>query len=151
YTLYGPDYKELEGGQLDDTEYFLSEARDEILSGLEPQGRVVETLTGETLEAFQDAAEQANAIVPPEPQAEAPALDPAAEPVVTILFSESPHLETGQQMPLYEADALFAKLDAEHPGGGYYDKTDFRIDFTFQGEAHSYSGRQDFGDRDGSL
>ncbi len=87
----------------------------------------------------------------PEPQAEAPALDPAAEPIVTILFSESPYLETGQQMPLYEADALFAKLDAEHPGGGYYDKTDFRIDFTFQGEAHSYSGRQDFGDRDGSL
>ena len=138
YTLYGPDYKELEGGQLDDTEYFLSEACDEILSGLEPQGRVVETLTGETLEAFQEAAEQANAIVPP-------------EPVVTILFSESPHLEIGQQMLLYEADALFAKLDAEHPGGGYYDKTDFRIDFTFQGEAHSYSGRQDFGDRDGSL
>ena len=87
----------------------------------------------------------------PEPQAEEPALDPAAEPVVTILFSESPHLETGQQMPLHEADALFAKLDAEHQGGGYYDKTDFRIDFTFQGEAHSYSGRQDFGDRDGSL
>ena len=95
--------------------------------------------------------QRAGASPAPEPQAEAPALDPAAEPVVTILFSESPHLETGQQMPLYEADALFAKLDAEHPGGGYYDKTDFRIDFTFQGEAHSYSGRQDFGDRDGSL
>ena len=54
-------------------------------------------------------------------------------------------------MPLHEADALFARLDAEHRGGGYYDKTDFRIDFTFQGEPHSYSGRQDFGDRDGSL
>ena len=95
--------------------------------------------------------QRAGASQTPEPQAEAPALDPAAEPVVTILFSESPHLETGQQMPLHEADALFAKLDAEHQGGGYYDKTDFRIDFTFQGEAHSYSGRQDFGDRDGSL
>ena len=79
------------------------------------------------------------------------ALDPAAEPVVTILFTESPHLKMGQQMPLHEADALFARLDAEHRGGGYYDKTDFRIDFTFQGEPHSYSGRQDFGDRDGSL
>ena len=79
------------------------------------------------------------------------ALDPAAEPVVTIIWSESPHLKDGQQMPLHEADALFAKLDAEHQGGGYYDKTDFRIDFTFQGEAHSYSGRQDFGDGDGSL
>ena len=95
--------------------------------------------------------QRAGASQTPEPQTEAPALGPAAEPVVTILFSESPHLETGQQMPLHEADALFAKLDAEHQGGGYYDKTDFRIDFTFQGEAHSYSGRQDFGDRDGSL
>ena len=82
--------------------------------------------------------------------AQQPALDPTAEPVVTILFTESPHLEIGQQMPLHEADVLFARLDAEHQGGGY-DKTDFRIDFTFQGEPHSYSGRQDFGDRDGSL
>ena len=83
--------------------------------------------------------------------AQQPTLDPTAEPVVTILFTESPALEMGQQMPLHEADALFARLDAEHRGGGYYDKTDFRIDFTFQGEPHSYSGRQDFGDRDGSL
>ncbi|MCJ0405299.1 DUF4316 domain-containing protein [Clostridioides difficile] len=78
-------------------------------------------------------------------------LDPAAEPVVTIFWSESPHLKDGQQMQLHEADALFAKLDAEHPGNGYYDKTSFRIDYTFQGEAHNYSGRQDFGDKDGSL
>ena len=83
--------------------------------------------------------------------AQQPTLDPTAEPVVTILFTESPDLEMGQQMPLHGADALFARLDAEHRGGGYYDKTDFRIDFTFQGEPHSYSGRQDFGDRDGSL
>ena len=247
YTVYGPDYKEIDGGQLDNTEYSLSEARDEILSGIAPQGHVTETITGDALEDFQEAAEQANAIsVQPEPQPwngidgllnnkpimpeatpteranalidwaerdgqrmgneerrliveyaetvgdtdkvielinrlceqgyemqhghmddfvrsqieseiavakaeQQTALDPAAEPVVTILFTESPHLEMGQQMPLHEADALFARLDAEHRGGGYYDKTDFRIDFTFQGEPHSYSGRQDFGDRDGSL
>ena len=247
YTVYGPDYKEIDGGQLDNTEYSLSEARDEIFSGIAPQGHVTETITGDALEDFQEAAEQANAIsVQPEPQPwngidgllnnkpimpeatpteranalidwaerdgqrmgneerrliveyaetvgdtdkvielinrlceqgyemqhghmddfvrsqieseiavakveQQTALDPAAEPVVTILFNESPHLEMGQQMPLHEADALFARLDAEHRGGGYYDKTDFRIDFTFQGEPHSYSGRQDFGDRDGSL
>ena len=247
YTMYGPDYKEIDGGQLDNMEYSLSEARDEILSGIAPQGHVTETITGDALEDFQEAAEQANAIsVQPEPQPwngidgllnnkpimpeatpteranalidwaerdgqrmgneerrliveyaetvgdtdkvielinrlceqgyemqhghmddfvrsqieseiavakaeQQTALDPAAEPVVTILFTESPHLEMGQQMPLHEADALFARLDAEHRGGGYYDKTDFRIDFTFQGEPHSYSGRQDFGDRDGSL
>ena len=247
YTMYGPDYKEIDGGQLDNMEYSLSEARDEILSGIAPQGHVTETITGDALEDFQEAAEQANAIsVQPEPQpwngidgllnnkhimpeatpteranalidwaerdgqrmgneerrliveyaeavdntdkvvalinefcehgyemqhghvdelvksridreiaeakaAQQPTLDPTAEPVVTILFTESLHLEIGQQMPLHEADALFARLDAEHRGGGYYDKTDFRIDFTFQGEPHSYSGRQDFGDRDGSL
>ena len=247
YTMYGPDYKEIDGGQLDNTEYSLSEARDEILSGIAPQGHVTETIIGDALEDFQEAAEQANAIsVQPESQpwngidgllnnkpimpeatpteranalidwaerdgqrmgneerrliveyAEAvgntdkvialinalceqgyeiqhshmddfvrsqieseiavakaeqqTALDPAAEPIVTIIWSESSHLKDGQQMPLHEVDTLFARLDAEHRGGGYYDKTDFRIDFTFQGEPHSYSGRQDFGDRDGSL
>ena len=84
-------------------------------------------------------------------QTEAPSLDPAAEPVVTVLWSESPHLKEGQTMPLHEADALFAKLDAEYPAGMGYDKTKFRIDFTFRGQPDNYEGRQDFGDGDGSL
>ena len=54
-------------------------------------------------------------------------------------------------MPLHEADALFARLDAEYPENMGYDKTKFRIDCIFQGEPDSYEGRQDFGDRDGSL
>lgn len=84
-------------------------------------------------------------------QTEAPSLDPAAEPVVTVLWSESPHLKEGQTMPLHEADALFSKLDAEYPAGMGYDKTKFRIDFTFRGQPDNYEGRQDFGDGDGSL
>ena len=84
-------------------------------------------------------------------QTEAPSLDPAVEPVVTVLWSESPHLKEGQTMPLHEADALFAKLDAEYPAGMGYDKTKFRIDFTFRGQPDNYEGRQDFGDGDGSL
>ena len=84
-------------------------------------------------------------------QTEAPALDPAAEPAVTVLWSESPHLQEGQTMPLHEADALFAKLDAEYPAGMGYDKTKFHIDFTFRGQPDNYEGRQDFGDGDGSL
>ena len=255
YTVYGPDYKEIDGGQLDNTEYSLSEARDEILSGIAPQGHVTETITGDALEDFQEAVEQANAIsVQPEPQpwngidgllnnkpimpeatpteranalidwaerngqrmgneerrliveyAEAvgdtdkvielinrlceqgyemqhghmddfvrskieseiavakaeqqTALDPAAEPVVTIIWSESPHLKDGQQMPLHEADTIFKELDSakryerEQPDykGSWYDKTKFRIDFTFQGQPDNYEGRQDFGDGDGSL
>ena len=54
-------------------------------------------------------------------------------------------------MPLHEADALFSKLDAEYPAGMGYDKTKFRIDFTFRGQPDNYERRQDFGDGDGSL
>lgn len=87
------------------------------------------------------------------------AQNPAAEPVVTILWSESLHLKDGQQMPLHEAEAVFKELDSarrherEQPGytGHWYDKTKFRIDFTMQGQPDSYEGRQDFGDGDGSL
>ena len=84
-------------------------------------------------------------------QTEVPALDPAAEPVVTVLWSESTYLKEGQTMLLHEAEALFAKLDAEYPAGMGYDKTKFRIDFTFRGQPDNYEGRQDFGDGDGSL
>ena len=74
------------------------------------------------------------------------AQNPAAEPVVTILWSESPHLKDGQQMPLHEAEAVFKELDSarrhdrEQPGytGHWYDKTKFRIDFTMQGQPDSY-------------
>ena len=252
YTLYGPDYKELDGGQLDNPGLSLAEAGKEILAIHERPAGTMEPLTGDGLDDFLEAAEQANAI--PQPQAwngidgllngkpfmpeaspadraaalielaekNAPRLgseerqlivayaeavgdndkviglinrlceqgyelqkgqmdsfvkseieseiavanaqrqiaqNPAAEPVVTILWSESPHLKDGQQMPLHEAEAVFKELDSarrherEQPGytGHWYDKTKFRIDFTMQGQPDSYEGRQDFGDGDGSL
>ena len=252
YTLYGPDYKELDGGQLDNPDLSLAEAGKEILAIHELPAGAREPLTGDRLDGFLEAAEQANAI--PRPQAwngidgllngkpfmpEASPADraaalielaeknalrlgsderqlivayaeavgdtdkviglinrlceqgyelqkgqmdsfvkseieseiavanaqrqiaqnPAAEPVVTILWSESPHLKDGQQMPLHEAEAVFNELDSarrherEQPGytGHWYDKTKFRIDFTMQGQPDSYEGRQDFGDGDGSL
>ena len=252
YTLYGPDYKELDGGQLDNPGLTLAEAGKEILAIHERPAGTMEPLTGDRLDDFLEATEQANAI--PQPQAwngidgllngkpfmpeaspadraaalielaekNAPRLgseerqlimsyaeavgdtdkviglinrlceqgyelqkgqmdsfvkseieseiavanaqrqiaqNPAAEPVVTILWSESPHLKDGQQMPLHEAEAVFKKLDSarrhdrEQPGytGHWYDKTKFRIDFTMQDQPDSYEGRQDFGDGDGSL
>ena len=252
YTLYGPDYKELDGGQLDNPDLSLAEAGKEILAIHELPAGTREPLTGDGLDDFLEATEQANAI--PQPQAwngidgllngkpfmpeaspadraaalielaekNAPRLgseerqlivayaeavgdndkviglinrlceqgyelqkgqmdffvkseieseiavanaqrqiaqNPAAEPVVTILWSESPHLKDGQQMPLHEAEAVFKELDSarrherEQPGytGHWYDKTKFRIDFTMQGQPDSYEGRQDFGDGDGSL
>ena len=252
YTLYGPDYKELDGGQLDNSDLSLAEAGKEILAIHERPAGTMEPLTGDRLDDFLEATEQANAI--PQPQAwngidgllngkpfmpeaspadraaalielaekNAPRLgseerqlivayaeavgdtdkviglinrlceqsyelqkgqmdsfvkseieseiavanaqrqiaqNPAAEPVVTILWSESPHLKDGQQMPLHEAEAVFKELDSarrherEQPGytGHWYDKTKFRIDFTMQGQPDSYEGRQDFGDGDGSL
>ena len=252
YTLYDPDYKELDGGQLDNSDLTLAEAGKEILAIHELPAGAMEPLTGDRLDGFLEATEQANAI--PQPQAwngidgllngkpfmpeaspadraaalmelaekNAPRLgseerqlimsyaeavgdtdkviglinrlceqgyelqkgqmdsfvkseieseiavanaqrqiaqNPAAEPVVTILWSESPHLKDGQQMPLHEAEAVFKELDSarrherEQPGytGHWYDKTKFRIDFTMQGQPDSYEGRQDFGDGDGSL
>lgn len=252
YTLYGPDYKELDGGQLDNPDLSLAEAGKEILAIHERPAGTMEPLTGGGLDDFLEATEQANAI--PQPQAwngidgllngnpfmpeaspadraaalmdlaekNAPRLgseerqwimayadavgdtdkvmglinrlceqgyelqkgqmdsfvkseieseiavanaqrqiaqNPAAEPVVTILWSESPYLKDGQQMPLHEAEAVFKELDSarrhdrEQPGytGHWYDKTKFRIDFTMQGQPDNYEGRQDFGDGDGSL
>ena len=252
YTLYGPDYKELDGGQLDNPGLSLAEAGKEILAIHELPAGTMEPLTSDRLDGFLEATEQANAI--PQPQAwngidgllngkpfmpeaspadraaalielaekNAPRLgseerqlivayaeavgdndkvielinrlceqgyelqkgqmdsfvkseieseiavanaqrqiaqNPAAEPIVTILWSESPHLKDGQQMPLHEAEAVFKELDSarrherEQPGytGHWYDKTKFRIDFTMQGQPDSYEGRQDFGDGDGSL
>ena len=252
YTLYGPDYKELDGGQLDNLDLSLAEAGKEILAIHELPAGAMEPLTGDRLDGFLEATEQANAISQPQawngidgllngkpfmPEASpadraaalielaeknAPRLgseerqlivayaeavgdndkviglinrlceqgyelqkgqmdsfvkseieseiavanaqrqiaqNPAAEPVVTILWSESPHLKDGQQMPLHEAEAVFKELDSarrherEQPGytGHWYDKTKFRIDFTMQGQPDSYEGRQDFGDGDGSL
>ena len=249
YTLYGPDYKELDGGQLDNSDLTLAEAGKEILAIHELPAGTMEPLTGDRLDGFLEATEQANAISQPQawngidgllngkpfmPEASpadraaalielaeknAPRLgseerqlivayaeavgdtdkviglinrlceqgyelqkgqmdsfvkseieseiavanaqrqiaqNPAAEPVVTILWSESPHLKDGQQMPLHEAEAVFKELDSarrherEQPGY-WYDKTKFRIDFTMQGQPDSYEGRQDFGDGDGSL
>ena len=252
YTLYGPDYKELDGGQLDNPNLSLAEAGKEILAIHELPAGTMEPLTGDRMDDFLEATEQANAI--PQPQAwngidgllngnpfmpeaspadraaaliavaeqNAPRLggeerqlimayaeavddtekviglinrlceqgyemqhghmddfmksqieseiaveraeqttahDPAAEPIVTILWSESPHLKDGQQMPLHEAEAVFGALDSskrlerEQPdhAGSWYDKTKFRIDFTMQGQPDNYEGRQDFGDGDGSL
>ena len=152
YTLYGPDYKELDGGQLDNPDLSLAEAGKEILAIHELPAGAMELLTGDRLDGFLEATEQANA------QRQI-AQNPAAEPVVTILWSESPHLKDGQQMPLHEAEAVFKELDSarrhdrEQPDytGHWYDKTKFRIDFTMQGQPDSYEGRQDFGDGDGSL
>lgn len=78
-----------------------------------------------------------------------PELDPAIQPVVTVIWSESHQLREGQQIPLAKADQLFQKLDAEHGDG--YDKTAFSIAFTMHGELDTYEGRQDFGDGDGGL
>ena len=241
YTLYDPDYKELDGGQLDNPDLSLAEAGKEILAIHERPAGTMEPLTGDRLDDFLEATEQANAI--PQPQAwngidgllngkpfmpeaspadraaalielaekNAPRLgseerqlivayaeavgdtdkviglinrlceqgyelqkgqmdsfvkseieseiavanaqrqiaqNPAAEPVVTILWSESPHLKDGQQMPLHEAEAVFNELDSarrherEQPGytGHWYDKTKFRIDFYHAGPAGQLRG-----------
>ena len=154
YTLYGPDHTALDGGQLDAPGLTLPDAGAEALNLLGQTAKVSEVLLGDKLAVFQEAAEKANEI--PEP-VKIP--DPAAEPTVTILWSESDKLQDGEIMPLSVANHVFEELDtAQHTErekdgytGGWYDKTSFRIDFTMNGQPDNYEGRQDFGDGDGSL
>ena len=123
--------------------------------GFEQQHGHLDYLVKQRIDAEITAAVQERQSNVPLP----PSLDPAVQPVVTIIWSESDKLREGEQMPLARADALFKSLDEtrrterEQPGydGSWYDKTKFRIDFTFHGEADNYEGRQDFGDGDGSL
>ena len=154
YTLYGPDKKALDGGQLDAPGLTLKDAGEEALALLGQTAAVAEVLLGDKLAAFQEAAEKANELPAP---VKIP--DPAAEPTVTILWSESDKLQDGETMPLSVANRVFEELDtAQHTDrekdgytGGWYDKTAFRIDFTLNGQPDNYEGRQDFGDGEGSL
>ena len=154
YTLYGPDNKTLDGGQLDAPGLTLPDAGQEALNLLGQTAAVSEVLLGDKLAAFQEAAEKANEIPAP---IKIP--DPTAEPTVTILWSESDKLQDGEIMPLSVANRVFEELDtAQHTErekdgyeGGWYDKTAFRIDFTLNGQPDNYEGRQDFGDGEGSL
>ena len=154
YTLYDADKKALDGGQLDAPGLTLPDAGQEALNLLGQTAAVSEVLLGDKLAAFQEAAEKANEIPAP---VKIP--DPAAEPTVTILWSESDKLQDGEIMPLSVANRVFEELDtAQHTDrekdgytGGWYDKTAFRIDFTLNGQPDNYEGRQDFGDGDGSL
>ena len=154
YTLYDPDNRALDGGQLDAPGLTLPDAGQEVLNLLGQTAPVLEVLLGDKLTAFQEAAEKANEIPAP---VKIP--DPAAEPTVTILWSESDKLQDGETMPLSVANRVFEELDtAQHTErekdgytGGWYDKTSFRIDFTMNGQPDNYEGRQDFGDGEGSL
>ena len=61
-----------------------------------------------------------------------------AEPLVTVIWSESADLRDGEQMPLSQADAVFKALDDAMKNEPGYDKTKFRIDFTMNGKADNY-------------
>ena len=158
YTLYGPDNKALDGGQLDAPGLTLKDAEEEVLNLLGQTTTVSEVLLGDKLAAFQEATEKANELSAPVAE-KAAATDLSAEPTVTILWSESDKLQDGEIMPLSVANRVFEELDtAQHTDrekdgyeGGWYDKTAFRIDFTLNGQPDNYEGRQDFGDGEGSL
>ena len=123
-TLYDADKKALDGGQLDAPGLTLPDAGQEALNLLGQTAAVSEVLLGDKLAAFQEAAEKANEIPAP---VKIP--DPAAEPTVTILWSESDKLQDGEIMPLSVANRVFEELDtAQHTDrekdgytGGWYE------------------------------
>ena len=80
-----------------------------------------------------------------------PTPDLAAEPTVTIEWSENDRLHEGEKIPLSRANALFAELDEASLDSPRYFKTKFQIDYVMNGQPDHYEGRQDLGDGDGSL
>lgn len=128
--------------QVQDNEKLIALVNELAEQGFEQKNHFVNPAVVERTDAEIAAAKARRMIGGP--------LDPSIQPIVTIIWSESAGLRDGQQMTLAEADPLFKKLDAAHTEPGY-DKTKFRIDFTFEGELDSYEGRQDFGDGDGGL
>lgn len=82
-------------------------------------------------------------------------------PVVTFFWSEHEAIKDNQKMSLLEANNLMKDLDskvvllkqeAQEKGDYYpYFKTKFQIEYVMNGEKHTYEGRQDIGDGDGSL
>ncbi len=78
-------------------------------------------------------------------------LNPAKQPIVKILYTESANLEEGQKMPLHKAEKLFAYLDENYPEEQGYDKAHFRIDYVYNGIRDSYEGRYDIGSDAKSL
>ena len=108
YTLYDADKKALDGGQLDAPGLTLPDAGQEALNLLGQTAAVSEVLLGDKLAAFREAAEKVNEIPAP---VKIP--DLAAEPTVTILWSESDKLQDGEIMPLSVANRVFEELDTE--------------------------------------
>lgn len=78
-----------------------------------------------------------------------------SEPMVTIDFTESDQFQEGERIPFSEADKRFEEIDKKtrelYGTEGRYDKTYFTIEYVEYGRLRSYSGRQDFGDLDGTL
>ena len=126
----------------------IEDAPNELFAAIRDADRISDYLimNGEFLP--QQMPEQA---IRPLTAMQAPTPDPAAEPTVTIVWSESAELREGETMPLSRANALFASLDEAELASPGYAKTEFTIDFVMNGTPNHYSGRQDLGDGDGNL
>lgn len=135
YTLYDRQFQEIDGGQLDNPDLSIEAARDEILALHELSPTAIDPIPLEEYERLPELI--------------------GKEPTVTINFSESGELENGTVLPFSEANPLFEQLDRQtrerYGTSGYYDKTDFTIEYVADGRIHTYTGRQDLGDLDGSL
>ena len=147
YTVcqyYGLDTSDYSFGYI--AEWHSGRELAELKSSLETvrstAATLIETIDGHFAEIQKEREQQK------ETQA---SLDPAIQPVVTVVWSESNELQDGIKLPLSRANELFRSLDAAKLNERGYDKTKFEIDYTLNGEASHYEGQQDFGDGDGSL
>ena len=137
YTLYDRTFRQEDGGQLDNPALTFEAAKDEIAAMHDKSGLPCESVTPADFEKMREVYNQ--------------------QPTVTINFSENGELKQGDVLPYGLAERTFERLDREvraernDPDNGGYDKMDFTVTYMMEGQLYEYSGRQDFGDGDGTL
>lgn len=79
-----------------------------------------------------------------------PELDPAVQPVVTILHSQHAAFTAGDRFPLAAVDERFAAYDQEQHGQPPKEVA-YRVDYTFDGQTDYFMGTYEVGRGSGTL
>ena len=135
YTLYDRRFHVISEGHFEQTGLSAIAARDEIIK---LQGLSFRMIDNIPLDEYRKLKERVD-----------------GEPVVIIDFTESDHLEAGKEIPLNEADCMIERLDREARDffgrEGYSYMIQFTIEYVKTGRIHTYEGRQNLGELEGSL
>ena len=136
--------KEIAGNLKRDVKDLLGESAN-IVTGVFRRGACTVRVMADKWRAFaHDISGAVDTLMKPAfaeggPEAPEPALDPAAEPVVTVTESMDGKPAVGAQMPLSQANALIGRLDREYRAADFSPaQVTVRIDYIKDGQTDRY-------------